>query len=290
MELLTIRPLHVESTLTRNGVRTTNGDNMNQKLQTILISILVLIPTFTFSAEVSISVSPIRVEHLVKQGEKGTDMISVTNDGTAPTRLRVSIEDWTLTKDGNPMFMKAESNRYSCSEWIRINPVDFRLAPGETKEVRYTIAVPQGVEDGGYRAAIIFETVPDVTPGEKMKRVFLRGRIVTILYEVVGKPIPEGHANSLKAEPKKDGIDFILTLQNTGKVHYRTKGTITVKDEKGEKAFEIEIPDVPVLPESERDIRVSYEKPIPRGKYSAIAVVDIGKKELIGAETTFSIK
>jgi P pilus assembly chaperone PapD len=263
---------------------------MNQKLQTFLISILVLIPNFAFSAEVSISVSPIRVEHLVMQGQKGTDMISVANDGTASTRLKVSIEDWTLTKDGNPTFMKVEGNPYSCAEWIRINPVDFRISPGQTKEVRYTVSVPQGIEDGGYRAAIIFETVPDVTPGEKMKRVFLRGRIVTVLYEVVGNPISQGHANSLKTGLKKDGIDFILSLQNTGKVHYRTKGSITVKDEKGEKAFEIEIPDIPVLPESEREIRVHYEKPIPKGKYSAIAVVDIGKKELIGAETVFSIK
>ena len=255
-----------------------------------MIGILVLIPAFTFSAEVSISVSPIRVEHLVKQGEKGTDMISVTNDGTAPTRLKVSIEDWTLTKDGNPMFMKAENSKYSCAEWIRVNPVDFRLAPGQTREVRYTVAVPQGVEDGGYRVAIIFETVPDVTPGEQIKRVFLKGRIVTILYELVGKPTPEGHSNGMRAELKKEGVDFIVALQNTGKVHYRTKGSITVKDAEGKKAFEVDIPDVPVLPESEREIKASYDKSIPKGKYTATAVVDIGKKELIGAETTFEIE
>lgn len=267
---------------------------MKQMLRLIfllcVISTSPLTSTLSFSAEVSISVSPIRVEHLVKQGEKGTDMISVTNDGTAATRLKVSIEDWTLSKDGNPMFMKAENSRYSCVEWIRINPVDFRLAPGETKEVRYTIAVPQETEDGGYRAAIIFETVPDVTPGEKIKRVFLKGRIVTILYELVGKPAPEGYSNGLKAELKKEGIDFILTLQNTGKVHYRTKGAVTVKDSNGNKAFEVELPDVPVLPESEREVKVSYDKSIPKGKYTATAVVDIGKKELIGAETTFEIR
>ena len=255
-----------------------------------MISTLCLTSTLSFSAEVSISVSPIRVEHLVKQGERGTDMISVTNDGTAPTRLKVSIEDWTLTRDGNPMFMKVENNRYSCAGWIRINPVDFRLAPGETREVRYTIIVPQGTEDGGYRAAVIFETVPDVTPGEKIKRVFLKGRIVTILYELVGKPIPEGHTNGLKVELKKEGIDFILALQNTGKVHYRTKGSVTVKDADGKKAFEVDIPDVPVLPESEREVKVSYDKSIPKGKYTALAVVDIGKKELVGAETTFEIE
>jgi P pilus assembly chaperone PapD len=253
-------------------------------------AITILIPVLTFSAEVSISVSPIRVEHLVKQGEKGTDTISVTNDGIAPTRLKVSIEDWALTRDGNPMFMKVGSNPYSCGEWIRINPVDFRVDPGQTREVRYTVTVPQGIEDGGFRVAIIFETVPDVTPGEKAKRVYLKGRIATILYEVVGKPLPQGHSNGLKAELKKEGADFILALQNTGKVHFRTKGSITVKDSEGSKALEVELPDVPVLPESEREVKVSYDKPIPKGKYTATAVVDIGKKELIGAETTFDVE
>jgi P pilus assembly chaperone PapD len=264
---------------------------MKQKFKIILLMgvILILVPSLTFTAEVSISLSPIRVEHSVKQGEKGTDAISVTNDGTAPTRLKVSIADWTLTRDGNPMFMKPGGNPYSCAEWIRINPVDFRSAPGQTKEVRYTITVPQGIDDGGYRTAIVFENIPDFDSEEKTKRVFLRGRIIAILYEVVGNPVPQGQANSLKAELKKEGIDFVLNLQNTGKVHYRTKGSITVKDSAGTKAFEVELPDVPVLPESEREIKVTYDRPIPSGKYSAMAVVDIGKKELIGAETTFSV-
>jgi len=263
---------------------------MRHTLAVIYLIISFLFPCITMAAEVSISVSPIRVEHLVKQGEKGTDMISVTNDGSVQTRLRVSLEDWTLTRDGNPTFMKVENNPYSCVQWIRINPVDFRIGPGQTKEVRYTIAVPPGIEEGGYRAAIIFETIPDITPGEKMKRVFLKGRIVTILYEVVGKPIPEGHANTLKAEQKKEGIDFYLVLQNTGKVHYRTKGSITVKDSNGKKAFEVDLPDVPVLPESEREIKTTYDKTLPKGRYSVMAVVDIGRKELVGAETTFDIE
>jgi len=250
----------------------------------------IFIPGAVSFSQVSLSVSPIRVEHLVKQGERGTDMITVTNDGTAPTRLKVSVEDWTLTQDGNPMFMKAEKRPYSCAEWIRLNPVDFRIAPGQTREVRYTISVPQGTEEGGYRAAIVFETIPDTHSGEKIKRVFLKGRIATILYEVVGKPAPLGHASALKVDSRKEGMDFILFLQNTGKVHYRTKGTITVKDSGGGTVFEMEIPDVPVLPESEREIRVSHAAPIARGSYKALAVVDIGKRELIGAETFFTIE
>jgi len=265
---------------------------MKHKSETIslIAALLILIPALTFSAEVSISVSPIRMEHLVKQGERGTDVISVTNSGTAPTRLKVSIEDWSLTKDGNPIFTKVENGPHSCAAWIRINPVDFRIGPGQIKDVRYTVTVPQGIDEGGYRAAVIFETIPDPVPGEKVKRVLLKGRIITIVYEIVGNPIPQGHANGLRAEMKEGGIDFILGLQNTGRVHYRTKGSINVKTSSGDKVFEVELPDVPVLPGSEREVKVHYDKPISRGTYTALAILDIGKKELIGSETTFSVE
>ena len=250
----------------------------------------IFLSAFSIAADVSISVTPIRVEHRVIQGEKGTDMISVANEGAAPTRLKVSIEDWTLSKEGTPIFMKAGGNPFSCLDWIKINPVDFRIGSGQTRQVRYTITVPQGIPDGGYRTAIIFETVPDGVPGEKNRSVQVRGRIVTIVYVVVGNPAPAGHVDGLKTSFRKDGVDFSLALQNTGKVHFRTKGTLSVKDSNGQKVIEIGMPDVPVLPESEREIKISSEKSLPKGSYSALAVIDIGSKDLIGAETTFSIE
>jgi len=220
----------------------------------LIIVTITFAPTLLFSAGVSITVSPIRVEHLVNQGEEGTDTIAVTNDGASSTRIQVSIEDWSMTIDGTPNFIKSGNNAYSCSGWIQINPTDFRVEPGQTTEVRYTVTVPEGIEDGGFRAAIIFETVPEVTIGERSKGVSLRGRIATILYEMVGKPDLECYANSLKVDVKKEGVDFILALQNTGKAHVRTKGSIMIKDSTGGDAFEVEVPDVPVLPESKRDI------------------------------------
>lgn len=265
---------------------------MNQRVQTFLLFFLlpILVPAFFCQAEVSISVSPIRVEQMGKPGERGTDMISITNGESAPTRLKVSVEDWTLTKEGSAKFEKPGGSPLSCASWIRVNPVDFRISPGQTREVRYTITIPEGTPEGGYHAAIVFETVPEIVPGKKMGRVFIRGRIATILYTVVGKPVPQGHANSLKVEFKKDGVDSTLTLQNTGKVHYRTKGTITASDSNGQKVFEVEIPDVPILPQSEREINIRYDKPIPKGKYTALAVVDIGVPELIGAEAFFTVE
>jgi P pilus assembly chaperone PapD len=256
----------------------------------ILTTIVAALPRQVLCQEFSLSVSPIRVEHLVKQGERGTDMITVANEGTAPTRIKVSIENWTLSRDGVLNFTPAGTDPFYCGKWIRINPIDFRVDPRQNKEVRYTISVPPDVEEGGYRAAVIFETVPDIKPGEKVRKVFLKSRIVTVLYEVVGKPVPQGHANYLRAEKKKEGLDFLLALQNTGKVHFRTKGSLTVKNDKGEEVFKADMPDVPILPQSEREIKFTNEKSLPSGKYSALALVDIGKKELVGAESTFTVE
>jgi P pilus assembly chaperone PapD len=265
---------------------------MTYKFLRIFLSLTfpIFVPVSLVAADVSLSVSPIRVEHRVIQGERGTDMISVANEGSAPTRLKVSIEDWILSKEGSPVFMKAGGNPYSCVEWIRINPVDFRVSPGQTREVRYTITVPQGIPDGGYRAALIFGTAPDAVPGEKNRSVQVTGRIVTIVYVVVGKPSPAGHADGLKTTLRKDGVDFLLSLRNTGKVHFRTKGSLTVKDSNGQKVLDVGIPDVPVLPESEREIKISSGKSLPKGSYSVLAVIDIGNKDLIGAEATFTVE
>lgn len=256
----------------------------------IASSILILMAVMDFSAEVSVAVSPIRVEHIVKQGERGTDMISVTNNGTMPVRLKVSLEEWTLSLDGNPIFSKPANAPYSCAAWIKINPFDFRLEPGQTKDVRYTVSVPADIPDGGYRAAIVFETIPDVKPGQAVKKVYIQGRIATILYEKVGNPEIKGYVKNLKVQTSKEGIDFIINIENAGKVHFRTKGKITVKDGEGRKVFEVNIPDIPVLPESTRDVIISYRQPMAKGAHTALAVIDIGQKELIGAETNFIIE
>ncbi len=108
---------------------------MNLKFVTFLLTLAIFVfASRTFSEEVCISISPIRVEHLVKQGERGTDMIAVTNGGTSPLRIKVSIQNWTLSHDGIFQLIQGESDPFYCGRWVRINPVDFRLDPGQTRD------------------------------------------------------------------------------------------------------------------------------------------------------------
>lgn len=245
-----------------------------------LFSLILILSPFCSFATVSLEVSPIRVEHTIEKGSSETNAILVRNGGDEPARIKVRLLEFCLKEDGTPIFLPRGNSRFSLSPLIRINPVDFRLNPGQKRYVRYTLSIPDDLREGGYFSAISFETVPIVLPGKKVRKLFLKGRVVCILYERVGNPIPSGEILDLR----KEGKEVFLTLKNIGSVHFRVKGKIIIEDEKGKVVERISLPDCPILPEAKRKIKVCLKETLPRGEYIIKAEVDIGRKELLLAE------
>jgi hypothetical protein len=260
-----------------------------KKTLSFLIPMIALAAGSARAQDVAINASPIRVEHFVKQGESGTDVINLSNNGAKSVRIRVLVEEWTLDAAGTPDFLKPARRPYSCASWIKVNPVDFRIDPKQTREIRYSLTCPQGIPDGGYRAAIVFETVADVKPGEPVKKVLIQGRLAVILYEKVGNPVVSGRIVSVKTVSRPEGMAGLIELANEGAAYFRTKGTVTVKDAAGVIAFETAFPDVPVLQNVRRVVEVPLASPLKKGTYSLLAVLDIGLKELVGGQTTFTL-
>ena len=255
-----------------------------------LFSFLLLFSAGSAQA-ISISVAPIRVEHNVPAGGDLTEAISISNDDPFPVHIRVKVEDWSLTKEGSVSFSPGASQPFSAAPWIKVNPREFDLQPGQPQDIRYSLTVPKEATPGGYRAAIIFATVPRPTPGEKQKRVMLEGRIATILYETVGRPAPSGEITGLSVITSKEGKpEFLISFKNTGSVHLRTRGEIIIRDKAGKEIGKAPLPDVPILPQSDRDFKVAWEAKLPAGEYVAELLMDIGRKELLAGERKFSIR
>jgi len=255
-----------------------------------LLMVLSMIPSVTGHA-MSITVSPIRVEHNVPPGGSITEAITISNDDTSPAHIRVRVEDWSLSQDGAITFAKAGSQPYSASPWIRVNPREFALAPGQSQEVRYSLSVPKDATPGGYRAAIIVANIPPPSPGEKQRRVMLEGRIATILYETVGRPVPSGEITGLSFKMGPEGkATFTISFENTGQVHIRTRGEITIRDRAGKEVLKAPLPDFPILPQSRRDFTIAVKEDLPAGEYVAELIMDIGRKELLAGERRFSVR
>lgn len=242
------------------------------------------------SAQMSIMVSPMRVQHQVQAGANETNVIEIRNEGTEPTRIAVHTEDWTMDRKGNVSFSPAGGDPGSCANWLQINPTDFRLDPGQTRQIRYSLTVPAEARDGGYRAAIELEGMPPQQEGAAKRKMTLNGRIVVMAYATVGSPEIRAQFQDFQVKAANKGISFKLTLANQGDVHFRIKKSfITIKNSKGEEVGRVEVPDIPVLPGATRELEFKKEDlDLPKGSYQAEAILDIGKEDFLGRKISFS--
>ncbi len=96
------------------------------------------------AAQVSIEASPLRVEVQALPGGSNTQSVTLTNVGNQPVRVRASLADWYLSRDGSPQFEEPGPARaFTASGWVRFAPPEFIIEGGRQATVRFTLTVPQ---------------------------------------------------------------------------------------------------------------------------------------------------
>jgi hypothetical protein len=249
------------------------------------------------SAQVSVEASPLRVEVQSLPGGSSTQAVTLTNVGDGRVRVRVSLSDWFLSRDGTPQFEDPGPARaFAASGWVRFAPPEFVLERGRQGTVRFTLTVPNGIEPAGYRTGLLFDFTPEEPDVEaRAKRVTVRSRIATLIYVHVGppgQPVPSVELTNLQIRTR-DEPEVVATLKNVSRRSVRTKGSMVVFDKSGAAVRQVAVPDVPVLPESERDVAVPAGEPIkglPAGEYRVELRIDVGQAAVIVGETTLKVE
>lgn len=246
--------------------------------------------------QVSVEVSPLRVELQTEAGGTTTQAITIHNTGTEPVRVRAAISDWHLSLGGAPQFVPATDAKFSASSWTRLAPPEQVIDAGGEGTVRFTLAVPADAAAAGYRTGILFEFgAADGTPAARGHDVVVRSRIATLIYANVGSPAAAVDLEDLKARIIPDQpAQVVALLKNTGLRTVRTRGTMTIFDSTGAKVAERPVPDVPVLPESEREVAIDTfardgGRPLPAGEYRVEVRIDAGMAAVLVGETTFKV-
>jgi P pilus assembly chaperone PapD len=246
-------------------------------------------------AQVSVEVAPLRIELQAGPGSVANQAITVQNSGKEPLRVRARITDWDLARDGAPQFEGVpEGGPYSATAWVRVAPPELVVDPGKEGIVRFSLTVPQGIEPAGYRTGILFEFLPPgLDPGKKGRgEVQFRSRIASLIYVNVGTPPIAVELTDLLSRDTKEGLRVIAVLKNTSKRTVRTKGTLTLFDRAGATIAQLPIPDVPLLPEREREVAIPTsegDKRLPAGEYRVELKIDVGMAAVIVGETTLKV-
>jgi P pilus assembly chaperone PapD len=286
-------------------------------MRTPLLSVAFAIATACLPAvaiaQVSIEASPLRVEIQAWPGATATHAVTLSNVGNQRVRVRTSLSDWHLSKDGAPQFEEPVPDRgYAAASWVRFAPPEFVIEPGGQGTVRFTVTVPEGVAAAGYRTGLLFDfTDEGKDAATRAKQVTVRSRIATLVYVHVAEraagPRPAAGAHppaaveltDLRVQTTAEETQVVATLKNTSRRSVRTKGAMTVYDRGGLAIREIPVPDVPVLPESERDVAVpvaavlpagAAAPMLPSGDYRVELKIDVGQSAVIVGETTLKVQ
>jgi P pilus assembly chaperone PapD len=250
------------------------------------------------SAQVSVEVSPLRVELQTAPGGTTTQPITITNYGNAPIRVRGAITDWDLSRDGTPQFEGVEpGGRHSASEWLRLAPPEQVIEPGKSATVRFSVAVPADVAPAGYRTSVLFQFDPvSADPAGRSREVTFKSRVATLIYINIGTPPVRAELTDLQIRNEEGAVQIVAVLRNTSRRSVRTRGSLVLHDESGALAREIPVPDVPVLPESERELSIPViggeggGAPLTPGTYRVEVRLDLGLPALLVGETVLKVE
>jgi P pilus assembly chaperone PapD len=254
-----------------------------------------LVTALPVSAQVSIEVSPLRVELKAQPGGTTTQAVTIANTGAEAVRVRAELSDWFLSRDGSPQFVEAADKTYSATAWTRIAPPEQTIEPGRDAIVRFSVTIPASATPAGYRTGILFEFGPAAADTATHRReVQVRSRIATLIYVNVGDPAPGVELVDLRSRhTPNQPTQIIAILKNSGRRTVRTRGTVSLTDANGTVVAQIPVPDVPVLPESEREVAIALNEPdkpaVPAGDYRVEVRIDAGMPAVLVGETTVKV-
>lgn len=213
----------------------------------------------------AITLSPPSLEYSVKPGDVVATKIKLYNESDTPLTLYAQTSNFTAgDEEGAPAFDFGAAP-VDAASWIKITKDPIVLNPKDRTEVAVSIQVPADAEPGGHYASIFFgnqATTP--AQGGQVAVQSLTGTLV--IMRVAGQVREEGRV----AEFKVDGSDkqshlpvkFVLRIQNSGNVHFRPKGFVTIRNMFGgvSQTIPINTKEGAVLPDSVRRFEMVWQR------------------------------
>ncbi len=178
----------------------------------------------------------------------------------------------------------------SNGDWLDVTPVRFSLAEGESRDVNFSMWVPEGAT-GSYWSAIFVEGSPRIEEREGTTVLSVERFAIKIYETVPGTELRSGTVTGVEVITT-DPLILEAAFENTGNVQLRPSGSIDIISSTGEVVRELAIEGFPVLPGAVRLLTVTEaeEAPLPPGVYRALVTIDYGGETLTGGTRDFRIR
>ncbi|MEK7103737.1 MAG: DUF916 domain-containing protein [Patescibacteria group bacterium] len=259
------------------------------KKYALLIGVFLVIPFMFFAQGANaLQLSPTIFDIAAKPGEVITKAVRLTNETTAPMTLSHTAGIFEAAAEGNgtPTLLPKPKDINSIADWISIPTPKVTLQPGQKLDVPFTITVPADAEAGGHYGWISWNEAPSKVDGSGV--AIASGIATQILLSIEGDVIEMLELQSFQT---KDGttsfeklpITFTANIYNSGNVHEKPVGVVTIKNIFGSTVATLPFNDAKdsgnILPKAGRVFNVDWAMGFAFGKYTATlnASYDNGK-------------
>lgn len=243
-----------------------------------------------------VKISPVRVEDLVDPGQVLMKTVKVTNESSVPRDIYVFLRDFKAEgESGQAKLIEpgSESGSFLAS-WIEVATSGTPFLPNETKEMYFSIRVPEEAGPGGYYGAVVFGTKPPEFMAESADRgagMSIGQQAATlVLLQVKGDADESADIREFSTDKEYYNtpfeVKFLTRVENKGNVHLAPVGTLTVKNQFGKVVKEIIFNErvSNVLPGTFRRFEHTWSDDMAFGKYTATVGLTYGTPANLGGQ------
>jgi uncharacterized membrane protein len=175
----------------------------------------------------------------VQAGETFSGKIVLTNTENDPEVVHLQLNDYHYNANGENFFVEPGTLPRSNARWIELPYRQVKVMPHETKEVSYTVRVPDDASlNGSYASTILVESENYVSKAENVPAGAI-GLNVKIRYAhqvvtTLGNPKAKLVINARTITPHGDGYRFNVDVANSGDCYLYPKAILKAFDAKGQ--------------------------------------------------------
>lgn len=246
-----------------------------------------------------IGLRPATVEENMEPGEVRDFVVTVSNlSAEERTYYLFKRNIVGVQAGGVPIFATdgLEPTGYELTEWIALNETELVMAPGEDRQVNFTMAVPEDASPGSHFGAIFVSLDPPRLRQTGAAVGYDVANIITI--RVAGEVDESATIRQFSTSNYIYGstnIEFSARVENTGNTLIRPIGPLEVTNMFGASVAQLTFneSEAGVFPKTVRDFTITWsDEGTGFGRYEAIlsaAYGDVGQRRTMSSTVTFWI-
>lgn len=160
-------------------------------------------------------------------GESQNLKISIKNIAGEKSIIKINARDFEIGEDNKISVSSGKNEVNGMSDWVRINEKNSLLSPGESKEIYFSVNIPEEATVGSHYADLVIQSFPEISLENSQKTIVSGELGVHLLVNVKGDVSGKGKLTRIEAPLlAKNEADISVEYENQGNIHYVPHGEI----------------------------------------------------------------